>query len=87
MGKQISFYLDDEEAVKRFMEKAALECRRPNDHARYVVLKSLGLAPDELSEIVGNLIDDYTVDKLNRTGELISPDLLEFKQWVSDRYK
>lgn len=47
MGKQISFYLDDEEAVKRFMEKAALECRRPNDHARYVILKSLGLVIDD----------------------------------------
>lgn len=47
MGKQISFYLDDEKAVKRLMEKAALECRRPNDHARYVILKSLGLVIDD----------------------------------------
>lgn len=47
MGKQISFYLDDETAVKRLMERAERECRRPNDHARYVILKSLGLAADD----------------------------------------
>lgn len=40
-----------------------------------------------LNNVLEILINDYTVDKLNRTGELISPDLLEFKQWVSDRYK
>lgn len=45
------------------------------------------VAVDELNKILEILIDDYTVDKLHRTGDLISPDLLEFKQWVADRYK
>lgn len=47
MGKQISFYLDDELAVNRLMQNAKSECRRPNDHARYIILKSLGLVTDD----------------------------------------
>jgi len=41
---------------------------------------------DGLKKILEILIDDYTVDKLNWYGELISTDLLKFKQWVSDKY-
>ena len=41
----------------------------------------------DIATIVRELIDDYTDDKLQRTGELISPDLLAFRDWVAQRYE
>jgi hypothetical protein len=40
MGKQVSIYLSDKEA-KRLMELAEQECRRLNDQARYLLLRTL----------------------------------------------
>lgn len=40
MGKQFSIYLDENEA-KRLTEIAIRECRRPADHARYIIRSAL----------------------------------------------
>ena len=34
----------EEEALRRV---ASMSCRRPRDHARYIILKSLGLVTDD----------------------------------------
>lgn len=39
-----------------------------------------------LKEVLQVLIDDYTVDKLMSSGELISEDLLSFQQWLDKKY-
>jgi len=85
---------DEERAA--LVNAAQQSMREPQQHARFILRSVLFgeqsvdpnlIKPDELNKLIANLIDDYTVDKLNRTGELISSDLLDFKQWVSDRYK
>jgi hypothetical protein len=42
MGKQLSIYLDETE-FRQLTAIAIRECRRPNDQARYILLKALGL--------------------------------------------
>lgn len=45
MGKQLSLYLDEQEA-KRLAEVATRECRRPADQVRFILRRALGIADD-----------------------------------------
>ena len=47
----------------------------------YIRIVGYLVDPDILDEVLGQLIDDYTVAKLEQ-GQLISEDLLQFKAWV-----
>lgn len=76
---------DTARAMATIMDAAAK--RHVDKSSPYQRIGEMLVGVDELNKILEILIDDYTVDKLNRTGDLISPDLLEFKQWVADRYK
>jgi hypothetical protein len=46
MGKQLSIYLDEQEA-ERLTEIAQRECRRPIDQVRFILRRELGIAQDQ----------------------------------------
>lgn len=39
-----------------------------------------------LKTVLQSLIDDYTIDKLHESGELISVDLIHFQLWLDKKY-
>jgi hypothetical protein len=51
MGKQLSIYLDEQEA-KRLAEMAQRECRRPVDQVRFMLRRSLGLSENQQVEVI-----------------------------------
>lgn len=46
MSKQIKINLDDEQ-VRILYAESNRQCRQPHEHARFLILKSLGLVGDE----------------------------------------
>lgn len=72
------------DALGAVMDVAAKQyAAKPNPYQR--IGESL-VDIDGLNKILAILIDDYTVHRLNQDGSLIDVDLLNFKQWVSERY-
>jgi len=60
MGKQLSIYLDEQEA-KRLAEMARSECRRPVDQVRFMLRRSLGLAENQQVEVTNKVQNDVGV--------------------------
>jgi hypothetical protein len=55
-------------------------------NAPYHLIGGFLVNANQLNDVMAALINDYTVKKLQRGGELVGPDLMEFERWVADQY-
>ena len=67
--------------LQKLLERKATEPKRP----AYREVAGFMVDPVVLNAVLGELIDRYTVARLDE-GELIHEDLLRFKEWVKEDF-